>query len=80
MPLISPLPPDADAEVKELSEFFEETLGFCPNSVLTMQRRPAIARAFIGLNKAVMENQGRVTSGLKRMIAFMASVTAGCRY
>jgi hypothetical protein len=28
----------------------------------------------------VMENQGRVTSGLKRMIAFMASVTAGCRY
>ncbi len=80
MPLISPLPPDADPEVKELSKFFEETLGFCPNSVLTMQRRPSISRAFIGLNKAVMENQGRVTSGLKRMIAFMASVTAGCRY
>jgi uncharacterized peroxidase-related enzyme len=80
MPLVHPLPPDADSEVRKLAEFFNETLGFCPNSVLTMQRRPAIAKAFIGLNMAVMENKGRVTSALKRMIGFIASRAAGCRY
>ena len=57
MPLVNPLPADTDAEVGELAKFFNETLGFCPNSVLTMQRRPAIAKAFIGLNTAVMENR-----------------------
>ncbi len=80
MPLISPLPPDHNPEVAELAQFFQETLGFCPNSVLTMQRRPAIAKAFIGLNKAVMENQGRVTSALKRLIGYVASLHAGCQY
>lgn len=80
MPLIPPLPPDHDAEVAELAQFFNETLGFCPNSVLTMQRRPAIAKAFIQLNKAVMENKGRVTSDLKRLIGYLASLTAGCQY
>jgi alkylhydroperoxidase family enzyme len=63
-----------------LAEFFNETLGFCPNSVLTMQRRPAISKAFINLNKAVMANEGRVTSALKRMIAWVSSNATGCRY
>lgn len=80
MPLITPLPADHDAEVAELAQFFNETLGFCPNSVLTMQRRPAIAKAFIQLNKAVMENKGRVTSDLKRLIGYIASLIAGCQY
>ncbi len=80
MPLISPLSPDDNAEVAELAKFFNETLGFCPNSVLTMQIRPAIAKSFINLNMSVMENNGRVTSSLKRVIGYMASFTAGCQY
>ena len=80
MPLISPLPPGHNPEVAEMAAFFNETLGFCPNSVLTMQHRPAIAKAFIQLNKAVMENHGRVTSDLKRLIGYLASRTAGCQY
>ncbi len=54
MPLVQPLSPDHSLETKKLAEFFNETLGFCPNSVLTMQHRPAISNAFINLNKAVM--------------------------
>jgi uncharacterized peroxidase-related enzyme len=80
MALVTPLSPDHDLETKELAEFFNETLGFCPNSVLTMQRRPAISKAFINLNKAVMANEGRVTSALKRMIAWVSSNSTGCRY
>lgn len=80
LPLVTPLPADHDPEVAELAKFFNETLGFPPNSVLTMQRRPAIAMAFIALNKAVMENQGRVSSDLKRLVGYLASLNAGCRY
>lgn len=80
MALVTPLSAEHDMETKKLAEFFNETLGFCPNSVLTMQRRPAISQAFINLNKAVMENKGRVTSPLKRMIAWVSSNATGCRY
>ena len=80
MPLVKPLDPNHDPQTKELAEFFNETLGFCPNSVLTMQHRPAISKAFINLNKAVMANEGRVTSDLKRMIAWVSSNATGCRY
>ena len=80
MPLVNPLSPEHDSDTRKLAEFFNETLGFCPNSVLTMQHRPAISKAFINLNKAVMENQGRVSSALKRMIAWVSSNATGCRY
>ncbi len=80
MPLVQPLDPNHDTQTKELAEFFNETLGFCPNSVLTMQHRPAISKAFINLNKAVMANEGKVTSALKRMIAWVSSNATGCRY
>lgn len=80
MPLVTPLHAEHDLETKKLAEFFNETLGFCPNSVLTMQRRPAISKAFINLNKAVMANKGKVTSALKRMIAWVSSNATGCRY
>ncbi|PPK96863.1 putative peroxidase-related enzyme [Nonlabens xylanidelens] len=80
MPLVTPLDASHDPETAQLADFFNETLGFCPNSVLTMQRRPAISKAFINLNKAVMANEGRVTSALKRMIAWVSSNATGCRY
>ena len=80
MPLVEPLPTDHSEEVAQVVRFFESTLGFPPNSVLTMQRRPEIARAFTHLNRAVMENGGRVTSEQKRLIGHLASANAGCRY
>lgn len=80
MPLVTALPADHDPEVAQLAQFFNQTLGFPPNSVLTMMRRPALARAFTELNRAVMDNRGRVSSELKRLIGHIASTTAGCRY
>ena len=80
MPLVSPLATNENEEVVELAKFFNETLGFCPNSVLTMQKKPNLAAAFINLNKAVMENNGTLTPEFKRLIAFISSNAAGCRY
>ena len=80
MSLIDPIHTIKDAETKALVEFFNETLGFCPNSVLTMQKKPSLAQAFVHLNKAVMDNAGSISSEFKRVIAYVSSNTAGCRY
>ncbi|MDA3944060.1 MAG: carboxymuconolactone decarboxylase family protein [Bacteroidetes bacterium] len=79
-PLILPKEDTSDKALQELITFYNETLGFCPNSVLTMHHRPRIAMAFIEMNKAVMENKGRVTSALKRLMAYLSSHAAGCSY
>ena len=80
MPLVKPLSNIKDKETQELVTFFNETLGFCPNSVLTMQKKPYLAQAFVNLNKAVMDNAGSISSEFKRIIAYISSNTAGCRY
>ena len=72
-PLVKPLNKESK-ELKKLIKFYDETLGFCPNSVKTMFLRPEIAYSFIELNKAVMENKGQVSSKLKRMIGFVTSI------
>ena len=79
-PLVNPLDINSSPELLKLATFFNETLGFCPNSVRTMHHRPSIATAFINLNKAVMANEGRVTSALKRLIGYITSQVAGCNY
>ena len=79
-PLVSPLDRNANKEAQDMAAFYEETLGFTPNSLFTMMHRPRIARAFLEMNMSVMENKGRVTSALKRQIAYLSSMTTGCRY
>ncbi|MFT4567753.1 MAG: putative peroxidase-related enzyme [Saprospiraceae bacterium] len=79
-PLVRPLDRNASPEAAEMAKFYEETLGFTPNSLFTMMHRPRIASAFLEMNQAVMENKGRVTSDLKRLIAYISSMTTGCRY
>jgi uncharacterized peroxidase-related enzyme len=78
-PLVTPLKYE-DKELNKLIKFYNETLGFCPNSIKTMYFRPTIAYAFINLNKAVMENKGNVTSKLKRLIGYVSSTVSGCKY
>jgi len=80
MPLLEPLPYDHTPELKPHFDFFLTTLGFVPNSVLTMQRRPRLVQAFAQLNAAVMDPAGRVDLGLRRLIGHAASRAAGCRY
>ncbi len=79
-PLVKPKEDHEDQDLQKLIQFYEETLGFCPNSVKTMHHRPRIAYAFIEMNKAVMQNNGKVTSALKRLVGYISSNAAGCRY
>ena len=79
-PLVSPLDRNSTNQAKEMAAFYDETLGFTPNSLFTMMHRPRIAKAFLEMNQAVMENKGSVTSSMKREIAYLSSMTTGCRY
>lgn len=79
-PLVYPLDRNATKEAQDMASFYEETLGFTPNSLFTMMHRPRISAAFVEMNKAVMENKGRITSSLKRELSYLSSMTTGCRY
>ncbi len=80
MARLKPLPPETTPELKAHFDFFLGTLGFTPNSVLTMQRRPKLVQAFAQLNGAVMDPAGEVDLGLRRLIGHLASKSSGCLY
>lgn len=77
---LDPLPADATPELEDDFETFEEILGFVPNSLLTMQRKPEIVEGFEDLTQAVMRDADEVDPGFKRLAAHMTSSAAGCRY
>jgi alkylhydroperoxidase family enzyme len=72
-PRLAPLPPEHSPELADQFASFFKTLGFVPNSVLTMQRKPALVRAFVQMQAAIWSADSKVDRGLKRLIAFAAS-------
>ena len=80
MPRMQPLPPETTPELKAHFDFFLGTLGFTPNSVLTMQRKPKLVTAFAQLNGAVMDPAGEVDLGFRRLIGHVVSKVSGCLY
>ncbi len=81
MPLVRPLDePEIESDLLEFVQFFKGPLGVIPNSVRTMARRPAVAKAFTELNIAVMQCEGAVTPEFKRLIGYVTSYVSGCRY
>jgi len=79
-PRIRPLPPEHSPELKEQFDSMRRNLGFIPNSILIMQRKPKLAKALAQMTAAIWDPDGKVDRGLKRLIAHVASRTAGCQY
>jgi len=79
-PRIAPLPAEHTPELKDAFEAMKKNLGFVPNSMLILQRKPKIARALAQLTASIWEPGGEVERGFKRLVAHVASRTAGCRY
>ncbi|MBL8338101.1 MAG: carboxymuconolactone decarboxylase family protein [Rhodoferax sp.] len=80
MARLPPLPPETTPELRAHFDFFLGTLGFTPNSVLTMQRKPRLVQAFAQLNAAVMDPAGEVDQGFRRLIGHVVSKVSGCLY
>lgn len=77
---LDPLPADTTPELADDFALFERILGFIPNSLLTMQRRPKMVQGFGALTRAVMDPEGPVDLGFMRLVAHFASRAAGCQY
>jgi uncharacterized peroxidase-related enzyme len=67
-------------ELKPAFDQYRRSLGFVPNSVLIMQRKPKLVKALAQLAAAVWDPESLVNVGFKRLIAHMASRASGCRY
>jgi alkylhydroperoxidase family enzyme len=74
---LSPVP--KNPELDDTFARFENAIGFLPNSVLIMQRKPRVTEAFSMLVAAVWE-QSTIDRGFKRLIGHVASRGAGCQY
>lgn len=72
-PRLAPLPPAHSPELAGQFASFRKSLGFVPNSVLTMQRKPGLVQAFVQMQAAIWSPDSQVDRGLKRMIAYVAS-------
>jgi uncharacterized peroxidase-related enzyme len=79
-PRIAPLPAEHSPELKEAFAAYTKSLGFVPNSMLILQRKPKIVQAMAQLAASIWEPQGEVERGFKRLISHVASRAAGCQY
>jgi uncharacterized peroxidase-related enzyme len=77
---IKPLPPEHSPELREQFESMRKNLGFIPNSVLIMQRKPKMAKAFAQMTATIWDPEGKVDRGFKRLVAHVASRATGCQY
>ena len=80
MPRLAPLSVDTTPELDAAFEIYRQALGFVPNSVLIMQRRPKLVKALAGLAAAVWDPESTVDRGFKRLMAHVSSRAHGCRY
>jgi len=79
MPRVDPLPRQDLRDFEPLFAMIEDSVGFVPNSLLTMGRWPELLQAFSGLVGAISAG-GTLPRELKQLVAFVSSNASGCRY
>jgi uncharacterized peroxidase-related enzyme len=81
MARLEPLQLDQVTGLRGVEQTYQGTLGFVPNGLRIMARRPEIVQAFIALRRAVLDPaSGTVPAELKNLCAHLASRTHGCQY
>ncbi len=80
MPRITPKPREELKELESVFERAEKALGFVPNSFYIMGRVPGMLNAFSRLSREIIGVPGKVPLPMKRLIAHVASRSAGCQY
>ena len=77
---VDPLNRDAlNAQFEEIFQMVEGAMGFVPNSMLTMARRPELLGAFAGFAGAV-QRHADLDPVLLQLVAHVTSTAAGCSY
>jgi len=79
MPRVDPLKREEVPELEDVFRIKEQTLGFVPNSALTLARWPDLARSYRQLSAAVASTR-YLSTDLMELVFLMASMAGGCRY
>lgn len=79
-PRLAPLPPNHSPQLAAHFARQKNNIGYAANASLIMQRDPALAKAFWQLTAAIWRPDSKVDLGFKRLVAFVSSQTADCRY
>ena len=77
------IPPASRENARDFDTVFaitEAVMGFVPNSMLMMARDPELLAAFAELSALIVVRPGRLKPGLKALIMYMVSRSAGCQY
>jgi len=77
---IAPVRRENAKEFDTVFAITEAVMGFVPNSMLIMARDPALLAAFSELSALIVVRPGRLNPGLKALIMYMVSRSAGCQY
>ena len=80
MPHIALVDLSASEDAKADIEWLASATGFVANSMLTLSHRPEIAKAVLGLIRAVVRSPGTVDPTLRWMVAHVTSLANGCQY
>ena len=81
MPHVKPLNAHETEDAEGDIAWLASATGFTANSMLALSHRPEIARAALGLIKAVVRNpDGTVDPELRWLVAHVTSLSNGCTY
>ena len=80
MSRLKPLPALAHPDLAAAFAAYQRSLGFVPNSVLILQRRPKMVKALAQLAAAVWDPESTVDLGFKRLVSHVSSRAHGCQY
>jgi len=79
-PRLAPLAVNEKPELRTEFDAAEKRMGFIPNSVLIMARKPKMVKAFQQMSASIWDPEGKVPMAFKRLLAHVASRSAGCQY
>ncbi len=77
---IAPVCRDSSKDFETVFATTEAVMGFVPNSMLIMARDPDLLAAFAELSAMIVIRPGRLDPGLKALIMYIVSRSAGCQY
>ncbi|GAB5486968.1 MAG: carboxymuconolactone decarboxylase family protein [Parasphingorhabdus sp.] len=71
---------DIPEELRPQMAMMAERMGFTPNSLKIMARKPALVQSFLQMLMVAFGPGCSIDPALRQMFAFMASYGSGCRY
>ena len=79
MAVIEPLKRNEAPELEDFFKIWDERMGYLPNALMTMARKPGMVKALARLSEAV-HNDCSLPPDIRGLVGQMASKVHGCQY